>query len=142
MDKQSLHLEKDIEVLQSIVREMAASMSGEESTRHCAEDAIWFDIGATASKGVTPAYKEFDEAFSNLASCDVTIKEMDVLITERMGIVCTIQSWDLITKKDNEKSNLLVRQTDCFEKQNGEWKLIHQHSSTPAGGEWDGKYVL
>lgn len=32
MDKQSLHLEKDIEVLQSIVREMAASMS--RGTKH------------------------------------------------------------------------------------------------------------
>ena len=29
--------------------------------------------------------------------------------------------------------------TDCFEKRNGEWKLIHQHASVPAGGDWDGK---
>jgi hypothetical protein len=34
-----------------------------------------------------------------------------------------------------------VRQTDCFERRNGEWKLFHEHASSPAGGEWDGKII-
>jgi hypothetical protein len=35
---------------------------------------------------------------------------------------------------------MLVRETDCFEKRNGQWKLIHQHASLPSGGgDWDGK---
>jgi hypothetical protein len=34
-----------------------------------------------------------------------------------------------------------VRQTDCFERRHGEWKLFHEHASAPAGGEWDGKIV-
>jgi hypothetical protein len=29
--------------------------------------------------------------------------------------------------------------TDCFERRNGEWKLIHQHASVPFGGGWDSK---
>jgi hypothetical protein len=36
---------------------------------------------------------------------------------------------------------LLVRETDCFEKCDNKWQLIHQHASVPSGGEWDGKIV-
>jgi hypothetical protein len=38
-----------------------------------------------------------------------------------------------------ELGTLVVRETDCYEKRNGEWKLIHQHASVPSGGDWDGK---
>jgi ketosteroid isomerase-like protein len=41
--------------------------------------------------------------------------------------------------KTGDAKRLVVRETDCFERRNGEWKLIHQHASVPAGGEWDGK---
>jgi hypothetical protein len=34
-----------------------------------------------------------------------------------------------------------IRETDCFERRDNEWQLIHQHASIPAGGEWDGKIV-
>jgi hypothetical protein len=39
----------------------------------------------------------------------------------------------------SDAKRLVVRETDCFERRNGEWKLIHQHASVPSGGEWDGK---
>jgi hypothetical protein len=35
---------KDKETLISIVKEMTESMTGAQSTRHWAEDALWFDI--------------------------------------------------------------------------------------------------
>jgi ketosteroid isomerase-like protein len=35
----------------------------------------------------------------------------------------------------------IIRQTDCFEKQDGVWKIIHEHSSAPLSGEWDGVFV-
>lgn len=28
---------------------------------------------------------------------------------------------------------MTVRQTDCFEKQNGQWQLVHEHVWLPAG---------
>jgi ketosteroid isomerase-like protein len=34
-----------------------------------------------------------------------------------------------------------VRQTDCFERRDGAWKLFHQHASSPVGGEWDGRII-
>ena len=55
-----------------------------------------------------------------------------------MGIVCTIQELNIVLKNGDTKQ-MLVRETDCFEKRDNDWQLIHQHASVRAGGEWDRK---
>jgi ketosteroid isomerase-like protein len=129
---------KDRETLVSIVREMTESMTGAQSTRHWADDALWFDIPPFASRGIQPALKFFDKVFGSFQSCKVDILEMDVVVNGNMGLVCTIQSVSVVPKAGTAK-RLVVRETDCFEKRKGEWKLIHQHASVPTGGDWDGK---
>ena len=130
---------KDKETLVSIVKEMTKSMTGAQSTQHWAEDALWFDIPAFASRGIQPALKFFDKVFGSFQSCKVDILETDVVVNGNMGLVCTIQRVNVVLKMGDAKS-MLVRETDCFEKRNGQWKLIHQHASLPSGGgDWDGK---
>ncbi|MGH2498468.1 MAG: YybH family protein [Ktedonobacteraceae bacterium] len=132
--------EKDREIIISIVKEMAESMTGAQSTRHWAADVLWFDIPAFASKGIPPALNMFDRVFSNFTSCQVEILEMDMMLNGNMGIVCTVQKVHIVLK--NGATRLVVaRQTDCFEKRDNEWQLIHQHASVPAGGDWDGKII-
>jgi ketosteroid isomerase-like protein len=58
-----------------------------------------------------------------------------------MGIVCMVQRFNTTSKDGTVNKPLLVRQTDCFEKRNGEWKVIHEHTSAPKGLEWNGKIV-
>jgi ketosteroid isomerase-like protein len=131
---------QDQETLFSIVKEMSESMTGAQSTKHWAEDALWFDIPAFASRGVQPALTFFDKVFSNFRSCNVAFLEVDTVVNGNMGVVCTIQKVNVVLKNGDSKI-LLVRETDCFEKRDGEWKLIHQHASVPSGGEWDGKIL-
>ena len=131
---------EDKATLISIVKEMSESMTGAQSTRHWAEDALWFDIPAFASRGLQPAIEMFDKAFGSFRSCDVDILETEVFLNGHMGIVCTIQRVNIVLKSGDKKS-LLVRETDCFEKRNGKWQVIHQHASVPAGGGWDGKII-
>jgi ketosteroid isomerase-like protein len=76
--------------------------------------------------------------FGSFQSCKVDILEMDVIVNGNMGVVCTIQRVSVVLKTGDPK-RLVVRETDCFQKRNGEWKLIHQHASVPSGGDWDGK---
>jgi len=57
--------QKDEEIIISIVKEMTESMTGAQSTRHWAEDALWFDIPPFASRGIQPALKVFDGVFGN-----------------------------------------------------------------------------
>lgn len=131
-------IEKDKETLVSIVKAMTESMSGAQSTQHWAEDALWFDIPPFASRGIQPALRFFDRVFGSFQSCKVDILEMDVVVNGDMGFVCTIQKVNVVLRTGDAK-RLIVRETDCFERRNGEWKLIHQHASVPAGGDWDGK---
>ena len=132
--------QRDGEILTNIVREMAASMTAEQSTRHWASDALWFDIPAFASRGLGPAKKMFDRVFGGFKSCNIDILEEDVKINGDIGIVCTVQKAKIVLK-NGETKDAWVRQTDCFERRDGEWKLFHEHASSPAGGDWDGKII-
>ena len=134
--------EKDKETITAIVRDMAGSMTGEQSTRHWAPDTIWFDIPAFASKGIKPASRFFDKAFGGLKSCKIDILEMETVINGDMGLVMMVQRINTVSKDGNVNKPLVIRQTDCFERRNGEWKVIHEHTSAPKGtDEWDGKIV-
>src|SRR5437870_2870500 len=78
--------EQDKAAIISIVREMAESMTGAQSTRHWASDVLWFDIPPFASRGVAPARKLFDDTFANFESCKVDILELDATVNGDMGI--------------------------------------------------------
>lgn len=128
-------------IMLAIVDEISKSMTGAQSTRHWADNAVWFDIPPFASKGIKPAVKVFDEAFGQLNSIRVEFLETETFINGDMGVVCTIQRWQIELKDGSTPPPVLVRQTNCFERQNGEWKVIHEHSSIPSSPGWDGKFV-
>lgn len=132
--------DNDKQAIVSIVKEMAESMTGDQSTRHWASDALWFDVPPFASKGIQPAREMFDRVFGSFESCHVDILDTEVILNGDMGIVCTVQQVDIVLKNGAAK-RVVVRQTDCFERRNGEWQLVHEHASVPSGGEWDGKIV-
>jgi ketosteroid isomerase-like protein len=134
-------LEKDKEAIAAIIKEMAESMTGAQSTKHWTEDTIWFDIPAFASKGIKPASQFFDQAFSGLKSFKIDILEMETMVNGDMAVVVMVQRFNTVSKDGAVSSSFLVRQTDCFERRNGEWKVIHEHTSTPKGADWDGKIV-
>ena len=131
-------VEKDKEILISIVKEMAESSTGIQSTRHWAEDVLWFDIPPMAVKGREKSCEIFENAFRQLESIKVKILSSEVSINGNMGFVCSVQQWSIVPKNGGE-STLMVRQTNCFERRNDVWELVHQHDSIPAGGNWDGK---
>ena len=133
-------VEKDKQALVSIVKEMTESMSGAQSTRYWTEDALWFDIPPFASRGIQPALGMFDRVFGSFQSCKVDILETDTFVNGDMGVVCTIQRISVVLKSGAAKV-LMARETDCFERRNNAWRLVHQHASVPSGGEWDGKIV-
>lgn len=127
----------DKKIVESIVKEIAKSFSGEESTKHWTKETIWFDAAPYASVGVEKAKKVFDEAFGNLKSCDVTILDMRTFINGASALVCSVQKWDTVNKDGSENPPFMMRQTDYFEKRGGEWKVLHEHTS--AAQDWDGK---
>jgi ketosteroid isomerase-like protein len=131
----------DKNILLSIVKEMSESMTGAQSTKYWVNNTIWFDIPAFASQGIKLARNAFDDAFSQLSHCDVEILDSETFINGDMGVICTVQRWETVLKDGTVNPPILVRQTNCFERQNGEWKVIHEHSSIPSNSNWDGKIL-
>lgn len=70
----------DKDLVEKIVRDIAKSFSGAESTKDWTRETIWFDAAPYASVGIENAKKVFDEAFGNLKSCDVEILDMRTFI--------------------------------------------------------------
>lgn len=129
----------DKQIVEGIVREIASSFSGEESTKHWTDETIWFDAAPYASVGVSNAKKVFDEAFGNLESCDVEILDIRTFLNGASALVCSVQRWNTVNKDGNSNPPLMMRQTNYFEKRNGEWKVIHEHTSMADG--WNGEIV-
>lgn len=79
----------DREAVEGIVRAIANSFSGAESTKDWTDETIWFDAAPYASVGVDNARKVFDEAFGSLKSCSVEILDMRTRINGDAA-----QDWD------------------------------------------------
>lgn len=124
------------EKVEQIIKNITKSFSGEQSTKDWTDKTIWFDAAPYACVGKDKAKKVFDEAFGNLKSCDVEILDMRTNINGNSALVCSIQKWDIVVK-DNSKMSLIMRQTDYLEKQDGVWKVLHEHTSNVPN--WDGK---
>ncbi|MBR1729758.1 MAG: nuclear transport factor 2 family protein [Selenomonadaceae bacterium] len=127
----------DKKIVENIVKEIAKSFSGAESTKNWTKETIWFDAAPYASVGAEKAKKVFDEAFDNLKSCNVTILDMRTFINENSALVCSVQKWDTVNKDVSVNPPFMMRQTDYLEKRNGEWKVLHEHTS--AAQDWNGK---
>lgn len=141
MNRINDNLENDKGILISMVKEMAESFTGKQSTKNWADNALWFDIPPIAVRGKEKSCEIFENAFRQLKSIKVEILSTDVFINGNMGIVCTVQRWNSVLKDGTVNPASLIRQTNCFERKNGFWKLIHQHDSMPAGGTWDGQII-
>jgi ketosteroid isomerase-like protein len=64
---------------------------------------------------------------------------MEIAINGDMACVFSVQRITTTNKDGTVNKPLIARQTDCFEKRNSEWKVIHEHTSVPKGADWDGK---
>lgn len=127
----------DKERIEEIIKEIAASFSGEQSTKNWTEETIWFDAAPYACVGAAKAKKVFDEAFGNLKSCDVEILDIRTRIMGDAALVCSVQKWDTVNQDGSVNPPFMMRQTDYLEKQDGDWRVLHEHTSMSDG--WDGK---
>ena len=93
-------------------------------------------VSVSRTWSVAPA-KVFDSAFGNLSSCNVEILKMITRINGDSALVCSVQKWDTVNKDGSANPPFMMRQTNYLEKHNGEWKVLHEHTS--AAADWDGR---
>lgn len=62
---------------------------------------------------------------------------MRTFINGESALVCSVQKWDTVNKDGSPNPPFMMRQTDYLEKRDGDWKVLHEHTS--AAQNWDGR---
>ena len=78
----------DQQIIENIIRNIASSFSGAQSTKDWTDETIWFDASSYACVGKDKALKVFDKAFGNLKSCNVNILNIKTRINGNSALVC------------------------------------------------------
>ncbi len=121
----------DKETLIHLTKQMGVAQTGDEITRNWHEKAVWFDLQFYRMKGLENCRQEFNEQFSRISNVQTEFPEIDAFVDGNIGFVLSIQRFMCNDVEGNPCCDFLTRQTDCYIKENGTWKLIHQHVSLP-----------
>ncbi len=121
----------DKEILINLTKQMGLAQTGDEITQNWHKDAVWFDLQFYRMKGLKNCRDEFNEQFSKISNVQTDFPEIEAFVDGNVGFVRSIQRFKCDDLNGNPSSDFLTRQTDCYVKENGTWKLIHQHVSLP-----------
>jgi uncharacterized protein (TIGR02246 family) len=129
-------LAKDEDDIRAVVEKVAAawgSLNPDNAAPFYAKDAdlVFYDLlplkytGWSAyAEGVKPHFAQFESL--------KFAPKGDVKITRRGDVAWTTTTYDLTVKpKADEAMTLEVRQTLILEKKGKDWKIVHEHFSTP-----------
>ena len=61
---------------------------------------------------------------------------MKTRINGDSALVCSVQKWNTVNKDGSVNPPFMMWRTHYLEKQNGAWKVLHEHTSVAA--DWDG----
>ncbi len=120
---------EDKDIIVGITREISSALDADRIIAHFAEDATWFHITDRYIRGYDNIYNEFKEQLSSLEFYEPSIVEMNCNVSGNLGVISSIH--DILVRGKGHTSNmrLIVRNTDCYEKRNDEWKIVHKHTS-------------
>ena len=75
--------------------------------------------------------KGLDEWFSSFqGTIGYEIRDLSITVDNNIAY-CHSLNRITGTRKDGEKTDLWIRETMCFRKINGDWKISHEHESVP-----------
>lgn len=121
----------DKETLIGLTKQMGLAQSGDEITRLWHRDAVWFDLQFYRKSGLENCRAEFNRQFAKISNVRTEFPEIDAVVDGNVGFVRSIQRFRCDDLNGTEVCDFLTRQTDCYVKEDGKWKLIHQHVSLP-----------
>ena len=98
--------------------------------KHLAHDLVSFDLAPPLK--ITGTDRKGLEAWFATWKGDIEYEMADVVVTAGDSLAFA-RSLNRIggTKTDGKKNSVWVRSTVCFERRDGEWKVVHVHASVP-----------
>lgn len=95
------------------------------------EDLVVYDIGTPREfDGQKAVRGDFQNFFDAVKNPKVEFVSLHVVTDSRMGLANSVQHFTG-TDKSGKPMDITFRVTDVWQKQKGEWKIIHTHVSFP-----------
>ncbi|WP_199856684.1 YybH family protein [Nocardia suismassiliense] len=95
-------------------------------------DTVSFDIVPPLRFVGTDAYrKPWEETFQNFAGpINFEIRDLDITIGGDLAFSRSLNRM-MGTMADGQQTDLWFRWTACFQKRDGQWLIVHDHTSAP-----------
>lgn len=114
-----------------IEENMAAAQTVDAILTAWDKDVVWFDMLPGEANGIKEVRKALGAQVD--AVKNISIKIMRIKVEAGNGLAFAWSTQHLVADGRNGGPGLDVvfRQTDCFERKKGHWRLVHQHLSVP-----------
>lgn len=113
---------------------MGEAQTAEDISKSWHENMSWFDFGQSEIRGLDHVYKDNVRQFGKIRNITTGFPIIDARASGDCGFVFSQQHFHCENVGGGEVS-ITTRQTDCFVREDGVWKLIHQHLSLPVNME-------
>ena len=114
-----------------IEQDMAAAQTAAAFTASWDDHVAWYDVGPGQVDGLAAARANLTNQFARFASLKQTIVRLKVKVEGNMAFAYSLQHFVGFEAVTHKRVEATFRQTDCFMKKAGRWKLVHQHASYP-----------
>lgn len=121
----------DEEQLTEIVIAMSRAQTAEDFIRAWAEDVTFFDVISCSTSGIERVAEEWHYHFKHIVNLRAEVLEIRAQASGDAGFVHSVQHFEADGVHGWNDIDIVFRQTDCFRKREGEWRLVHQHASLP-----------
>lgn len=119
-----------IREITAIEHEMAAAQGVDGVTRTWDDGMVWYEFAAEVHGG-EEATALTAQQFTAIKNLRTRILRMTVHADGDMAYAYSVQNFVAESTAGGPELNFIFRETDIFERKDGEWRLVHQHLSAP-----------
>jgi PhnB protein len=124
--------DNDVVALRALIDDWAEAMRAKDADRamaHCAADVVTFDLAPPLVSSVNA--KDLEAWFATWQGpLGYEVRDLKIGAGEDVAFCHSLNRLSG-TKTDGEKADVWFRQTLCFRKIRGDWRIAHQHESVP-----------
>jgi ketosteroid isomerase-like protein len=124
-------LSPDERAIAEIELEMTGAQGVEGITRTWDDEVVYFDFAPKEIVGHAAATAEIAEQFTRVTNLRTKIVRMKIRAEGNLGYAFSTQNFVADTQNGDAELSFIFRETDVFEKKDGDWRLVHQHLSAP-----------
>lgn len=124
-------LSADEAAIVDIERRMSRAQAVEEITGTWHDGAVYYDFGPGRFDDRAAATVEIRQQFTAVENLRTRVLELTVRAEGTIGYAFSRQNFIADPVGGGPTASFVFRETDVFEKHDGEWRLVHQHLSVP-----------